>query len=97
MNLRPLHDYVLIRRMTEDEKSPGGIIIPDQSRAKSERGKVLAVGPGRISDRGVRIEPNVKVGDVVWLPKWGGQQVNPNERGPETVLMRESDILGVEA
>lgn len=97
MKLRPLHDFVLVKRFIEDEKSQGGIILPDQSRAKSERGEVLAVGPGRFADNGKRLEPCVKRGDVVWLPRYGGQAVGPNDRGPETILLRESELLGVES
>ena len=97
LRLRPMHDFVLVKRFVEDETSQGGIILPDQSRSKSERGEVLAVGPGRFADNGKRIEPQVKKGDVVWLPRYGGQAVGPNDRGPETILLRESELLGVES
>lgn len=94
MKLIPLHDYVLVKRLSKEEASPGGIIIPDAAREKASRGEVLAVGPGAWSESGRRIEPSVKKGDIVLLPKYGGQDVPKDE---QTILVHESELLAIEA
>lgn len=93
MNLVPLHDYVLVKRLQTDEKTPGGIFIPDAAKEKAQRGEVLAVGPGAWSQNGKRIEPSVKKGDIVLLPKYGGQDLPKDE---QTMLVHESDLLAIE-
>ncbi len=92
MKIRPLNDFVLVKRC-EAEKKVGSIIVPDAAQAKSTRAEVLAVGPGTWSN-GARLELGVKVGDVVLLAQWGGTDVD--ERGERTLMVREADILGVE-
>ncbi|RMD61599.1 MAG: co-chaperone GroES [Alphaproteobacteria bacterium] len=93
MRFRPLHDRVVIRRIEEEEKTPGGIIIPDTAKEKPIQGEVLAVGPGGRDEEG-RLQPmDVKVGDIVLFGKWSGTEVKIE--GEEVVIMKESDILGV--
>ena len=90
---RPLHDRVLVRRLEAEEKTPGGIIIPDTAKEKPIEGEVLAVGPGARDETG-RIQPlDVKVGDRVLFGKWSGTEVLIG--GEDRVIMKESDILGV--
>ena len=93
MNFRPLHDRVVIRRLEQESKSPGGIIIPDTAKEKPMEGEVIAVGPGSRSDDG-KIHPlDVKAGDRVLFGKWSGTEVKLD--GEELLIMKESDILGV--
>jgi chaperonin GroES len=93
MNFRPLHDRVVIRRIEEDERTKGGIIIPDTAKEKPQQGEVLAVGPGARDENG-RVQPlGVKPGDRVLFGKWSGTEVVID--GEEVLIMRESDILGV--
>ena len=93
MKFRPLHDRVLIRRTEEEEKSQGGIIIPDTAKEKPIEGEILAVGPGARSEDG-KIHPlDVKVGDRVLFGKWSGTEVKID--GEELSIMKESDIMGV--
>ncbi len=93
MNIRPLHDRVLVRRVEEDAKSPGGIIIPDTAKEKPMEGEVLAVGGGARDDNGKLVPLDVKKGDRILFGKWSGTEVTVN--GEELVIMRESDVMGV--
>ena len=93
MKFRPLHDRVLIRRVEEEEKTPGGIIIPDTAKEKPQEGEVLAVGPGARDETGKLIPLDVKVGDRVLFGKWSGTEVKMD--GEELLIMKESDIMGI--
>jgi chaperonin GroES len=93
MSLRPLHDRVLIRRLEEDTRSAGGIIIPDTAKEKPMQGEVLAVGPGARNEKGELVTLDVKPGDRVLFGKWSGTEVTID--GEELVIMKESDIMGV--
>ncbi len=93
MKFRPLHDRVLVKRVEEDEKTAGGIIIPDTAKEKPSQGEVLAVGPGAKDEKGNLQEPAVKVGDRILFGKWSGTEVTLD--GEDRVIMRESDILGI--
>jgi len=90
---RPLHDRVVVRRVKEEEKSKGGIIIPDTAKEKPQEGEVIAVGPGGRDDEGDRIEMDVEVGDRILFGKWSGAEVTID--GEELLIMKESDIMGV--
>jgi chaperonin GroES len=90
---RPLHDRVLIRRIESEEKTPGGIIIPDTAKEKPVEGEVLAVGPGARDEMGRLVQPDVKIGDRVLFGKWAGTDVLID--GEERLILKESDILGV--
>jgi len=93
MKFRPLHDRVLLRRIEEGDKTPGGIIIPDTVKEKPQEGEVLAVGSGARGDDG-KIQPlDVKVGDRVLIGKWSGTEVTME--GEELIILRESDIMAV--
>jgi len=93
MKFRPLHDRVVVQRIEEDQKTAGGIIIPDTAAEKPQTGKVIAVGPGARGDDG-KIEPlDVKAGDKVLFGKWSGTEVKLD--GDELLIMKESDIMGV--
>lgn len=93
MQVRPLHDRVLVERLDEEEKSAGGIIIPDTAKEKPMQGRVLAVGNGARDDSGKLIPLDVKAGDVVLFGKWAGTEVKFD--GKEYLIMKESDIMGV--
>ena len=93
MKFRPLHDRVLIRRVESEEKTAGGIIIPDTAKEKPQQGKVVAVGPGGRDESGKLIPIDVKVGDRVLFGKWSGTEVKID--GVEFLIMKESDIMGV--
>ena len=93
MNFRPLHDRVLIESLESEEKTAGGIIIPDTAKEKPQEGKVIAVGPGAKTEDGKVIPMDVKVGDRVLFGKWSGTEVKVN--GKEYSIMKESDIMGV--
>ncbi len=93
MKFRPLHDRVLVRRVKEEEKTKGGIIIPDTAKEKPQEGKVIAVGTGTVGDDNERIPLDVKKGDTVLFGKWSGTEVTID--GEELMIMKESDILGV--
>jgi len=93
MKFRPLHDRVVVRRIEEDERSKGGIIIPDTAKEKPQQGEVVAVGPGARDERGVVQSLDVKAGDRVLFGKWSGSEVVID--GEELLVMKESDILGV--
>ena len=90
---RPLHDRVLIRRIDSDDKTAGGIIIPDTAQEKPSEGEVLAAGPGARDDRGEIIAPDVQIGDRILFGKWSGTEVKID--GEDLVIMKESDIMGV--
>jgi len=93
MKFRPLHDRVLVRRLEEDEKTVGGIIIPDTAKEKPMEGKVVAVGPGARNESGELSPLDVKAGDRILFGKWSGSEVKIN--GEELVIMKESDIMGI--
>lgn len=94
VGLKPLGDRVLIERTEKKEdKTPGGLIIPETAKEKPTRGKVLAVGPGKRDENGERIPVDVKKGDIVLFGKWGGKEVKI--RGKEYLLMKEEDIFGI--
>ena len=93
MNLQPLHDRVLVRRIEQDEKTAGGIIIPDTAKEKPQQGEVLAVGPGARDDAGKTLPMSVKPGDVILFGKWSGTEVKLE--GEELLVMKESDIIGI--
>ncbi len=90
---RPLRDRVVVRRVKEEEKSKGGIIIPDNAKEKPQEGEVIAVGPGERNEGGERLLPDVKVGDRILFGKWSGTEVTID--GEELMIMKESDIMGV--
>jgi chaperonin GroES len=90
---RPLHDRVLVRRVKEEEKTKGGIIIPDTAQEKPQEGEVIAVGSGARDEAGKLIELDVKVGDRILFGKWSGTEVKID--GEELLIMKESDVLGV--
>jgi len=93
MKIRPLQDRVIVKRVKEEEKTKGGIIIPDSAKEKPIEGEVIAVGPGKILDDGKQKPPDVKVGDRVLFGKYSGTEVKLD--GEEHVVLREDDILGV--
>ena len=93
MKFRPLHDRVLVRRLEEDERSSGGIIIPDTAKEKPMQGEVLAVGTGARNDKGEITPLDVKKGDRILFGKWSGSEVKIDDE--ELVIMKESDILGI--
>jgi len=93
MKIRPLQDRVIVKRLEEEEKTKGGIIIPDTAKEKPIEGKVIAVGKGKTSDDGKLIALDVKVGDKVLFRKYGGTEVKID--GVEHLIMREDDILGI--
>jgi chaperonin GroES len=92
-SFRPLHDRVLVKRVKEEEKTKGGIIIPDTAQEKPQEGEVVAVGPGARDEDGERIDLDVKVGDRILFGKWSGTEVKID--GEELLIMKESDIMGV--
>ena len=93
MNFRPLHDRVVVRRLEQEEKTAGGIIIPDTAKEKPQQGEVIAVGPGARDESG-RVTPlDVKAGDRVLFGKWSGTEVKID--GEDYLIMKESDIMGV--
>ncbi len=93
MKFRPLHDRVLVRRLEEDERSTGGIIIPDTAKEKPMQGEVLAVGTGARNDKGEITPLDVKKGDRILFGKWSGSEVKIDDE--ELVIMKESDIMGI--
>ena len=90
---RPLHDRVVVRRVKEEEKSKGGILIPDTAKEKPQEGEVLAIGPGARDEEGKRIDMDVAIGDRILFGKWSGTEVTID--GEELLIMKESDIMGV--
>jgi chaperonin GroES len=93
MKIRPLHDRVIVKRLEEEKKTASGIVIPDTAAEKPEQGEVVAVGKGKLSEEGVLIAVDVKVGDKVLFGKYSGQTVTL--KGDELLVMREEDILGI--
>jgi len=93
MNLKPLHDRVLVQRVEEEEKTKGGIIIPETAKEKPIRGKIKAAGPGKLNDNGNRMEMSVKAGDMVMFNKYAGTEVKIEDE--EHLVMREDDILAI--
>jgi chaperonin GroES len=93
MNIRPLHDRVIVRRMEEERTSPGGIVLPDSATEKPDQGEVLAVGKGKILEGGDVRPLDVKVGDKILFGKYSGTAVKVD--GEEVLVMREEDIMGV--
>ncbi len=96
LNVEPLDDRVVIQRDSAEETTVGGIVLPDTAREKVNRGKVVAVGPGKITNDGNRVQPSVKPGDHVLISKFGGDEIHLNDEGDvEYVIVREADILAV--
>ena len=93
LKFRPLHDRVVVKRITAEQKSAGGIIIPDTAQEKPSQGEVIAVGPGGRDEAGKLIPIDVKVGDIVLFGKWSGTEVKID--GEDLLIMKESDIMGV--
>jgi chaperonin GroES len=93
MQFRPLHDRVVVRRVEEDDRTPGGIIIPDTAKEKPQQGEVIAAGPGGRDEKGLVQPLDVKAGDRILFGKWSGTEVKID--GEELLIMKESDILGV--
>ena len=91
MNLKPLGDRLIIRAIEEEETTASGIVLPDTAKEKPQKGKVLAVGPGRIDDKGNRVPLDVNVGDVVLYSKYGGTEIKVD--GEDLLVLRESDVL----
>ncbi|WBU54325.1 co-chaperone GroES [Paracoccus sp. SCSIO 75233] len=93
MAFKPLHDRVLVKRVESDEKTKGGLIIPDSAKEKPAEGEIVAVGEGARKDSGELIAPSVKAGDRVLFGKWSGTEVTLD--GEELLIMKESDIMGI--
>jgi chaperonin GroES len=94
MNIRPLHDRVIVKRLEETEgKSAGGLIIPDSAKEKPQKGEIMAVGKGKRGDDGKIIAPDVQVGDLILFGKYSGSEIK--EDGVEYLIMREDEVLGV--
>ena len=93
MKFRPLHDRVVVRRLEGEEKSKGGIIIPDTAKEKPQEGEVIAVGPGARDEAGKLIPLDVKAGDQILFGKWSGTEVKID--GTEYLIMKESDVMGI--
>ena len=93
MNFRPLHDRVVVKRVEQEEKTKGGIIIPDTAKEKPSQGEIIAVGPGGRTEDGELIPLDVKAGDRVLFGKWSGTEVKID--GEDLLIMKESDLLGV--
>jgi chaperonin GroES len=93
MNFRPLHDRVLLRRLEQEERTPGGVIIPDTAKEKPMEGEVVAVGPGARDEKGAVQPLDVKAGDRVLFGKWSGTEVKID--GEELLIMKEADIMGI--
>ena len=93
MKFRPLHDRIVVRRIEAEQKSAGGIIIPDTAKEKPQQGEVIAVGPGARNEQGQLVPLDVRVGDTVLFGKWSGTEVKID--GEDLLIMKESDIMGV--
>ena len=93
MNVRPLHDRIIIQRLEEGEQKVGGIIIPDSAKEKPQQGKVIAAGNGKTKDDGTRTPLDVKAGDLILFGKYSGQEIKLD--GEEYIIMREEEVLGV--
>jgi chaperonin GroES len=93
MNVRPLHDRIIVQRLEEGEQRIGGIIIPDSAKEKPQQGKVIAAGSGKVKDDGKRVALDVKSGDLILFGKYSGQEIKLD--GEEYLIMREDEVLGV--
>ncbi|EGB16421.1 Chaperonin Cpn10 [Pseudodesulfovibrio mercurii] len=93
MKLKPLNDRVLVKRLETEEKTAGGIYIPDSAKEKPMKGEVVAVGPGKLDEDGKRVKPTVKTGDIVLFAKYAGSEISID--GEEHLVMREDDILAI--
>jgi chaperonin GroES len=93
MNVRPLHDRIIIQRLEEGEQKVGGIIIPDSAREKPQQGKVIAAGNGKSNDKGKRVPLEIKAGDTILFGKYSGQDIKLD--GEDYLIMKEDDVLGV--
>ena len=93
MKFRPLGDRVVVRRVQEEQKTAGGIIIPDTAQEKPQEGEIVSVGPGALDDAGKRVTPEVKAGQRILFGKWSGTEVKID--GEDLIIMKESDIMGV--
>ena len=93
MTFRPLHDRILVRRVEADEKTAGGIIIPDTAKEKPQEGEVIAVGPGGRDEAGKLVPLDVKAGDRILFGKWSGTEIKLE--GEDLIIMKESDVMGV--
>jgi chaperonin GroES len=92
-NIKPLDDRIVVKRAVADDKSAGGIILPDSSQDKPQRGIITAVGPGRLLDNGERAGLDVKVGDEVYFGKYGGTEIKVDDE--DVIIMKESDVLAI--
>jgi chaperonin GroES len=95
MQVRPLHDRILVQRLEESEQQVGGIIIPDSAKEKPQRGTVVAAGDGKVNDEGKRVAMDVKAGDTVLFGKYSGQDIKLD--GMEYLIMKEDDVLAIDA
>lgn len=93
MKVQPLNDRILVKRIEAEEKTPGGIVVPDSAKEKPKEGKVIAVGTGKVDDKGEKIAFNVKAGDRVLFESYAGSEVKID--GEEHLIMREDDVLGI--
>ncbi len=93
MKIKPLQDRIIVKRIEEEEKTKGGIIIPDSAKEKPQEGEVVAVGPGKVLDNGTKVAPEVKPGNRVLFGKYSGTEIKID--GVEHLIMREDDILGI--
>jgi chaperonin GroES len=93
MRFRPLHDRIVVQRISADEKTAGGIIIPDTAQEKPQQGEVISVGPGARNEKGQIVPLDVKVGDTVLFGKWSGTEVKID--GQDLLIMKESDVMGI--
>ena len=93
INVRPLHDRILVRRMTEDQKTAGGLFIPDSAKEKPQQGEIVATGNGRMTEEGKALPLEVKAGDKILFGKYAGTELKLD--GEELLMMREEDVLGI--
>ena len=93
LNLKPLADRVIVKVLEEEEKTPGGIVLPDTAKEKPQRGEVVAVGPGRVGEKGQKLPMSLKVGEKVIFSKYAGTEVNRN--GQKYLILSEADVLAV--
>jgi len=93
MKIKPLSDRIVVERIEQDEKTAGGIIIPDNAKEKPKQGKVLAVGPGAKDENGKRIPVDVEAGDIVLFTQWAGNEIKID--GKEYLVLKESDVIGI--
>jgi chaperonin GroES len=93
VGVRPLHDRILVRRVSEDEKTAGGLYIPDTAKEKPQRGEIIATGSGRVTEDGKTLPLEVRVGDKILFGKYAGTELKIN--GEELLMMREEDVLGI--